>query len=143
MRVIFVCTGNTCRSPMAQALLQSLAEKKYPGLSAESAGLFASAGQPVSENAVRVLAERFHIPRFFHSARPLTREMIATADLVIGMTEGHRRMMEEKFGKNEKFIAFPVDVGDPFGGSTEVYEKTALAIVKGMEILFEKGLFHD
>ncbi len=143
MRILFVCTGNTCRSPMAQALMESLAEGYGWKITCDSAGVFASPGAPMSNTALKVLAHAFHIPSFFHTAKPVTEEMIDAFDLVVAMTKDHLRLLTQKFGERENILSMPRDVGDPFGGSFAVYEKTAKAIVEGLDVLIQEGKIHQ
>lgn len=90
--VLFVCTGNTCRSPMAEGIAQKIAEDgRLPAvigpLFFASAGVSAFDGGPTSHETVAVL-ERMHAPVPQHSKR-LTAEMVRKADLVLGMTAAH------------------------------------------------------
>ena len=142
MIVTFVCTGNTCRSPMGEAILQNLADKWGWDMRVFSAGLYASIGSPVSENAREVLRYVFGIRNFFHSARPMTQDLFDSSDLVIGMTEGHARVLTERFGVYDKIVSMPVDVGDPWGGDLAAYEICAQRIVEGIKILKDRGLIH-
>ena len=112
-------------------------------MSAASAGLYASPGAPVSENAREVLRQVFGIESFYHGAQPMTRALFDWSDLVIGMTEGHARLLTERFGAQSKIIAMPVDVGDPWGGDLDTYEVCARRIVDGIKILKEQGLLHE
>ena len=142
MNVLFVCTGNTCRSPMAQAILQKIAEEKGWDMQCDSAGLFAHEGAGVSDGARTVLAECFGVDSFSHAAKPVTREIAAWADAVIGVTEDHRRYFVQLFGGAEKAFSLPVGVGDPFGGGRAEYEEAARAIRAGIEELIARGILH-
>lgn len=89
-----VCTGNICRSPMAEALLQhKLAERGCRDIEVASAGTWADLGRPATPEALRVLAER-GIPFDHHRSRPVEMQELADADLVIAMTSVHLRELK-------------------------------------------------
>ncbi len=144
MHILFVCTGNTCRSPMAEALMKQMGkEKNFQHLSVDSAGLFPTLNAPMSGNAKEVLEKCFSIQKDSHLAKPLTKELLSKADLVVTATEDHRRLLIQKFGCQEKTISFPTDISDPYGGFFETYKASADAIKKGLELLMEEGLIYD
>ena len=89
--VLLVCTGNTCRSPMAEAILARLAGEEGLKVSVRSAGLFAMDGAEASENTRRVLGERGI--RFSHRARSIRPELIDWADLILTMTLDRKRRL--------------------------------------------------
>ena len=87
--ILTICTGNVCRSPMAEKLLQhALAVEGAPfdQLSIESAGVAAGYGEPASSNSVAAL-KRVHIDLGKHQSQPVTQEMLDRAFLVLGMTD--------------------------------------------------------
>ncbi len=143
MNVLFVCTGNTCRSPMAQAIFEKMLSEKNLSYKADSAGIYAIPGQKTAENTLKVLEKNFDITDFSHSAKPCTKETIDRADLVIGMTENHRDLLINLFGNKEKILSLPLSVGDPYGGDLPCYEKCGKEIEKALLMLFEKGVFDD
>ncbi len=127
INVLFVCTGNTCRSAMAQYIFADFVERKGMGeyFDVRGAGLSALNGDDMSEQAKQVLFEK-GIREVNHFARRLTREMVEASDLVVCMTEGHFRTI----GAFENVttvarITGGADVSDPWGGSLDDYRKVA------------------
>ena len=129
-RVLFICTGNTCRSPMAEALF--LHRQGDMGWNARSAGVFADSGSPASRNAVAAMAE-LGIDLTGHQSQPVTPLMVKESDLIITMSAGHAAHICDRFPEvgNKVFLinAFgtskvPADVSDPFGGSLNTYKRT-------------------
>lgn len=127
MHVVFVCTGNTCRSPMAEAIFKEKTENH----TASSAGLSVLFPTPAAENAVRVMQER-GIDISAHRASQLTETVVREADLILTMTEGHRKLLvtlfpaaKEKTHTLASFAGAEDDVQDPFGGSPETYRACA------------------
>src|SRR5213595_1634292 len=131
-RILLVCTGNICRSPLAAALLQrALAQRGIDGLEVASAGTGAWDGAPVSEGAYLVGLER-GLDLSAHRARLLTRELIEEADLVLTMARHHRARVDELGGEGRVFVlgeyagreGDEAEVSDPFGGDLDVYRDT-------------------
>ena len=116
--VLFVCTGNTCRSPMAEAIFNSLI--KEDEFKAYSCGIFGDGNSPISDNAKLVL-EELGIETS-HISAPLTESAMKETDLVIGMTSNHARNIISMFPLYaDKVYAMPVDISDPYGGNIDVY----------------------
>ena len=131
-RILFVCTGNICRSPLAEALLKrALHERGVEDLSVESAGTGAWDGAPASEGAYLVALER-GLDLSGHRARLLTREIVEDAAMILTMARHHRARVHELGGEGRVHVlgeyvgktAEDAEVGDPFGGDLEVYRDT-------------------
>ncbi len=129
-RVIFVCTGNTCRSPMAAGLARAWAAARAPdGLTLEidSAGIAAGPGYPAADQAIGALGES-GIDLRSHQSKLLTPEMVDRADVILTMTPSHAQaVMQMAPGAVHK--VFPIDpvhpIGDPIGHPIEVYREVA------------------
>jgi protein-tyrosine phosphatase len=134
--VLLVCTGNTCRSPMASAILRKLAadslgvepdEVEACGVCVVSAGAFAGMGSPASAEAVEVM-RRYGVDISDHRSRGLEEELIGQADHILTMTESHRRRVAELVPSAEdrcRLLAGDHEIDDPLGGSVEAYAACA------------------
>jgi len=125
-KILMVCTGNTCRSPMAQVIAANL----MPEAKVLSAGVFAGPGSPASTEAVHAMSRR-DLDLSSHQSQPLTAEMVEQADLIFTMTESHRQAVlnaaPEADGKTQRLDPNS-DIQDPYGGPQDLYDQTALQI---------------
>lgn len=173
MNILFVCTGNTCRSAMAEHIFNAMVSdtpdticivlpagnmetQRNPGiyLTASSAGVFAYGNEPASENAVFVLREEMGIDMGTHRSRPLSKEFVDSADLILTMTREHKniilRMYPEAAAKvytlkeyasgtpadrSIEEYNYALDITDPFGMSPGIYKKCAAEIREAVEKL--------
>lgn len=142
MKIVFVCTGNTCRSPMAEGLARQIFGSE---IQVESMGLAAWEGAEASSQAVTVMEER-GIDLSSHRARPIVPEALAEADWIIPMTNAHGAQLKAAFpelaAKIKPLGAWSkdgplVDIKDPWGGSVEVYRDCALQIEKYLHLVKE------
>jgi protein-tyrosine phosphatase len=144
-KILMVCTGNTCRSPMAAALFQDLAAKRgYGGkMAAASAGV-AAFGEPVSKNAALVMAKR-GLSLKGHCSQQMTEKEIGGADLILTMTRQHKeKILAMSPGVAAKVFTLPefaseaADIRDPFGAAEERYEACAEQINTLLDKSWEK-----
>lgn len=146
--VLFVCSGNTCRSPMASALLRdALADRPEDGISTEvrSAGASAFGGSPASPEAIEAMA-RLGIDLTTHRSAALTRELVRNAERVYTMTEAHRlAVLTLDPTADDRVLPLDPegDVPDPYGGDIDQYVQTAerlLRLVKSRLAELDKEL---
>ncbi|MBS2970865.1 low molecular weight protein arginine phosphatase [Metabacillus sp. KIGAM252] len=142
--VLFVCTGNTCRSPMAEALLQFM--KRSDDIKVKSAGVFAMDGSDASPLAKDALLEKG--VAFNHCSALLNRENIEWATHIFTMTESHKMLLLERFPESREKIwtlsefvhgaSSKRDVLDPYGGPIEIYRATRDDLESMLKLLIEK-----
>ncbi len=140
MKLLFICTGNTCRSPMAEALARKILGDS---VQVSSAGLAAYPGESASSYAIEVLSEK-NIDLSGHRSRRMEEQLLAEADWIIPMTEAqvetlsflyplyiHKIRCLGDWGEQKK------DVPDPWSGSLAVYRQTAQEIEELLNVLKE------
>jgi Protein-tyrosine-phosphatase len=135
IKVCFVCTGNTCRSPMAAAVLNQLG-KNY-NITAVSAGLYPNVGDAMSFHAVEAL-ENKNIKVPDHYSRRIDEEIVRECDKIIGISENHAFILLQMFPfAASKIYNMPEDISDPYGGRLKDYEECLTQIISGIREMFK------
>lgn len=134
--IIFVCTGNTCRSPMAAALFRNgLTDDKKMSVNVKSYGLSTFGGEPASEHAVEAMRE-YGIDIGAHRSTPLNRYALSDADLIVCMTEAHRAALLSVGVADDKIAV--LNISDPYGGTLVDYRRCAEQIKLKLVPIYEK-----
>lgn len=149
MKILFVCTGNTCRSPMAQALAQKIFKDMNIKAQVSSAGIGANPFDSASQNSILAM-KNYDIDISNHKSKQITKEIIDENDFILTMTDAHKKFLCNKFdqakGKIFTLSEFACndnyDIIDPFGADFEIYKKCADQIFSLINIIamnFKRG----
>ena len=145
LRLLFVCTGNTCRSPMAEAIARRFADERGLDVTASSAGTSAWEGAPASDGALLVTLEQ-GLDLSVHRAQVLSRELVAAAELILVMSphHGERAMVLGGESRTHLLTDFAArsttgrPVQDPFGGELDLYRQTFDELSREIALVFDR-----
>lgn len=142
-RILFVCTGNICRSPMAEGLFRDLVRNRSD-IEVSSAGVSAQTGQAPSREAVAVVRDEEKVDISKQRSQPVTEKLIGQFDFIFAMTRDHQRLMEMLFPTSRdkvrllrEFDEIARDVPDPIGQGPEVYARCKDTIKKALPAILE------
>lgn len=142
LKVCFVCTGNTCRSPMAMAVLNHLGNGSYV---ATSAGIMADKGAPINDKAKQALISAGIVSSETndyenHKATQLNMGIMESCDKIVAVGAGHAMMIIQAFPLcASKVTSFDSPITDPYGQSQEVYDKCLQDIITNVKQFFALG----
>ena len=136
MNITFVCTGNTCRSPMAEGIFKKIVEaRNINDIQCRSCGLSAYSGDCASPNAVEAV-KKYGVNIENHRSSVLTQYLVLETDLFICMTAAHAQALKNAlYMYNKKITVLGGGISDPYGGNLEVYENCADEIYRNLSIL--------
>ena len=146
MNMIFVCSGNTCRSPMAAKIAAELSKELCPAMEGkfDSAGIATCDGLPASDHSIEALAE-WGWDLSDHRSKALQYYMVAYYDRVVCMTEMHKNALVQAFPEAAEKITVigelsgtGRDIPDPYGGSLKQYEHTRDVLKEEITLILKK-----
>ena len=134
MNILFVCTGNTCRSPMAEGICNKFYSDKARAL---SAGISVCCPMPASENAYLAAKELYDIDLSEHLSQGITRELLEDADRVYCVSKRHSDILKAALPEfSDKIFHFECEIADPYMQELEVYKAACKQIKAEIDKIF-------
>jgi len=145
MEILFVCTGNTCRSCMVEAIFNSICTKENIACHSVSAGVSVVPFSIISSNALKVIRQRIDENYSIRSAIQLNMKEIKNSDLVLTMTEDIKKILQYNFPSSKEkiytlneYVGIDSDFPDPIGGDYNLYLKTFEKFMVSVLILIQR-----
>lgn len=143
LNILFVCTGNTCRSPMAEGILRTVAFEKGIEIKIKSAGIFADMGSPASINAISSVGD-IGVDIRNHLSQAVTEEIVDESDLILTMTISHKDILMSNypdkrykiFSLNQYAFGKDRDIKDPYGGDRHTYDMARDEIMHAIKKIY-------
>ena len=143
MKILLVCTGNTCRSPMAEAILKFHSQDK--NIEAFSRGTSVFFEEPINPKA-KLTLEKMGIKEFEHMSQQISETDVCSADIILTMTSSHKMLLKSNFPKHaqriftlsEKAYGKDKSISDPYGQSEDIYMLCAKEIEEAVIELLDK-----
>lgn len=145
MNILFVCTGNTCRSCMAEAIFNSICDVE--NIKALSAGVSVITSSITSESSALLVKNFLNMDIASRAAKQITTELLDEVDLVLTMTNSHKRLLAYdspqllhncKLYTLNEYIGEKGDISDPFGGNLNLYKQTYTELESKIKALLQK-----
>lgn len=137
MKILFVCTGNTCRSPLMQAMFEEYVNEKGVEFDIDSAGLSCGYGDSPSKNTTAIIEKRGLF--FTHTSQPITTQLLENSDIIITATDTHKQLLLQ-YGSDSKLYSFKdicgVDIQDPYGMDISAYEQVEKTIEDNLDNIY-------
>lgn len=140
-KIIFVCTGNTCRSPMAEIIAKDIFNRRKININVISRGIAVYFPSEASENSIKAL-EKYNLDLSKHTAKQIEQSDIVSSNLILTMTNQHKAFVKKMAGDNINVFTLKEyikvgndDISDPYGGDILDYQKCADELYSYIEML--------
>lgn len=140
-KIIFVCTGNTCRSPMAEIIAKDIFNRRKININVISRGIAVYFPSEASENSIKAL-EKYNLDLSKHIAKQIEQSDIVSSNLILTMTNQHKAFVKKMAGDSVNVFTLKEyikvgndDISDPYGGDISDYQKCADELYSYIEML--------